>query len=72
MVARLLIVLTLAVAPQAAAPAAQMPEATSLFGKPLICVPPTGDERVRLELRACAGDDDRGFIAAEADFKRGL
>jgi tetratricopeptide (TPR) repeat protein len=68
MVARLLIVLTLAVAPQVAAPAAQMPEVTSLFGKPLVSVPPTGDERARLDtnLARAQADDDRDPASADA------
>jgi tetratricopeptide (TPR) repeat protein len=68
MVARLLIVLTLAVAPQVAAPAAQMPEATSLFGKPLVSVPPTGDERARLDtnLARAQADYDRDPASADA------
>ena len=67
MVARFLIVLTLAVAPQGPAPAAQIPEATSLFGKPLVSVPPTGDERVRLDTNLARAQTDYDRDPASAD-----
>jgi tetratricopeptide (TPR) repeat protein len=52
----------------AAAIAAQTPEATSLFGKPLVSIPPTGDQKVRLEadLVRAQADYDRNPGSAEA------
>src|SRR6185295_11471068 len=67
MVIRLLIVTALAIAVPIAA-AAQTPEAMSLFGKPLISVPPAGDEKARLEanLARAQADFDRDPASAEA------
>ena len=49
MAIRLLVVTALAIATLNSA-TAQTPEATSLLGKPLISVPPVGDEKGRLEM----------------------
>jgi tetratricopeptide (TPR) repeat protein len=48
--------------------AAQPPEATSLFGKPLVSVPPTGDTKARLDadLAKAQADYDRDPSNAEA------
>jgi tetratricopeptide (TPR) repeat protein len=50
------------------AAAAQTPEATSLFGKPLVSVPPTGDTKARLEadLAKAQADYDRDQSSADA------
>jgi tetratricopeptide (TPR) repeat protein len=50
------------------AAAAQTPEATSLFGKPLVSVPPTGDTKARLEadLAKAQADYDRDPSSADA------
>jgi tetratricopeptide (TPR) repeat protein len=50
------------------APMAQTPEATSLFGKPLISAPPTGETKVRLEgdLAKAQADYDRNPSSADA------
>ena len=52
----------------AAAIAAQTPEATSLFGKPLVSIPPTGEQQARLEadLAKAQADYDRNPGSAEA------
>ena len=51
-----------------AVPAAQTPEATSLFGKPLISTPPTGETKARLEadLAKAQADYDRDPSSADA------
>jgi tetratricopeptide (TPR) repeat protein len=57
-------VLMLAIAPQIApqiAPTPQAPEATSLFGRPLVSALPVGDEKARL---------DANLARAQADFDR--
>jgi tetratricopeptide (TPR) repeat protein len=47
---------------------AQAPEATSLFGKPLVSVPPTGEQKTRLEadLAKAQADYDRDPSSADA------
>lgn len=47
---------------------AQTPEATSLFGRPLVSVPPTGDQKSRLEadLAKAQADYDRDPSSADA------
>ncbi len=47
---------------------AQAPEATSLFGKPLVSVPPTGEQKARLEadLAKAQADYDRDPSSADA------
>jgi tetratricopeptide (TPR) repeat protein len=49
-------------------PPSQTPEATSLFGKPLVSAPPTGETRTRLEadLAKAQADYDRDPSSAEA------
>ena len=44
------------------------PEATSLFGKPLLSAPPTGETKIRLEadLAKAQADDDRDPASADA------
>jgi tetratricopeptide (TPR) repeat protein len=51
-----------------AVPAAQTQEATSLFGKPLISAPPTGETKVRLEadLAKAQAEYDRNPSSADA------
>jgi len=49
----------------------QTPEATSLFGKPLVAVPPTGEQKARdvalkADLAKAQADDDRDPSNAEA------
>jgi tetratricopeptide (TPR) repeat protein len=48
--------------------AAQPPEATSLFGKPLVSAPPTGEQKTRLDadLAKAQADYDRDPSSAEA------
>jgi hypothetical protein len=70
--------------PCALAARSPQPEATSLFCKPLVSAPPAGETKARLEadLAKAQADYDRvvagkawtafGFIAAEADLKRGI
>jgi tetratricopeptide (TPR) repeat protein len=61
--------LILAAATTCAFPAAaQTPEATSLLGKPLVSVPPTGDQKARLEadLAKAQADYDRDKSSADA------
>ena len=67
MVIRLLIVTALAIAAPIAT-AAQTPEATSLLGKPLVSVPPSGEEKARLEanLARAQADYDRDPASADA------
>jgi len=52
----------------AAAPFAQTPEATSLFGKPLVSAPPTGEQKTRLEadLAKAQAEYDRNASSADA------
>src|SRR3954468_6126157 len=52
----------------AAPAAAQLPEATSLFGKPLVSPPPTGAAKTRLEadLAKAQADYDRDPRSADA------
>jgi tetratricopeptide (TPR) repeat protein len=68
MAARLLIALTAFIASQAAAPVAQRPEATSLFGKPLVSIAPMGEQKARLEadLAKAQADYDRDPSSADA------
>jgi tetratricopeptide (TPR) repeat protein len=62
------LVLLLAVPCALAAQSTQKPEATSLFGKPLVSAPPTGDTRMRLEadLAKAQADYDRDPSSADA------
>jgi tetratricopeptide (TPR) repeat protein len=68
MVTRLLIVLTLAIVPQMLLTAVQTPEATSLFGRPLVSASPAGEEKARLEanLAAAQAAYDRDRESADA------
>lgn len=63
--AALVLLLALPCAPAAQSP---QPEATSLFGKPLASVPPTGEAKVRLEadLARAQADYDRDRASADA------
>jgi tetratricopeptide (TPR) repeat protein len=68
MAVRLLIALTALVASQAAPPVAQRPEATSLFGKPLVSIAPAGEQKAKLEadLAKAQADYDRDPSSADA------
>jgi tetratricopeptide (TPR) repeat protein len=68
MVMRFLIVLLLAIVPQIFLEAAQTPEATSLFGKPLVSATPAGEEKARLDanLARAQADYDRDPASADA------
>lgn len=68
MAVRLLFVLTLAIALQIVPAAAQTPEATSLFGRPLVSATPTGEEKARLDanLARAQADYDRDPASADA------
>jgi hypothetical protein len=87
MAVRFLVVVTLAIVLQIVSDAAQTPEAASLFSRPLVSATPTGEDKARLDanLARAQADDDRdpasaagkawpafGYIAAEANLKRGL
>ena len=63
-----LVALALLVTHQAAPPASQTPEAVSLFGKPLVSVPPTGEQKTRLDadLARAQADYDRTPSSGEA------
>jgi tetratricopeptide (TPR) repeat protein len=65
---RFLIVLMLAIVPQIVPVAAQTPEATSLFGRPLVSATPTGEEKARLDanLARAQADYDRDPASADA------
>ena len=67
MATHLFLVLTVIIAAQTAPPA-QRPEATSLFGKPLLSVAPTGEQKDRLEadLAKAQADYDRDPSSADA------
>ena len=68
MAARIFIVLTFAIVFGVEPPAAQAPEGTSLLGKPLVSLPPAGDEKARLEanLARAQADYDRDPASADA------
>jgi cytochrome c-type biogenesis protein CcmH/NrfG len=68
MAVRLLIVLTLAIGLQIVPDAAQTPEATSLFGRPLVSTTPTGEDKARLDanLARAQADYDRDPASADA------
>ena len=68
MAARFLIVLTLAIGLPIVPDAAQTPEATSLFGKPLVSATPTGEDKTRLDanLARAQADYDRDPASADA------
>lgn len=63
---RFAVILALVLAPVAAA--GQPPEATSLFGRPLVSVPPAGEQKARLEadLAKAQADVDRNPSSADA------
>jgi tetratricopeptide (TPR) repeat protein len=65
---RLAVLLLVATMTPAARIAAQAPEATSLFGKPLVSIPPTGEQKARLEvdLARAQADYDRDRNNADA------
>jgi hypothetical protein len=65
---RLFIALTLAIVPQIFSAAAQTPEATSRFGRPLVSVAPAGEEKARLDanLARAQADYDRDPASADA------
>lgn len=65
---RFLLVLILTTTALLGANAAQAPEATSLLGKPLVSVPPTGETKTRLEadLAKAQADYDRNPSSADA------
>src|SRR5215217_8469033 len=62
------LILSLSALAAAQTPAPAPPEATSLAGKPLFSVPPTGDTKVRLEsdLAKAQADYDRDPSSADA------
>jgi tetratricopeptide (TPR) repeat protein len=68
MAARFFLALALVVGPAAASGFAQPPEATSLFGRPLVSIPPTGETKMRLEadLAKAQADFDRNPSSADA------
>lgn len=68
MAARFLLVPALVLGLGAAVVSAQPPEATSLFGRPLVSIPPTGDAKTRLEgdLAKAQADFDRNPSSADA------
>src|SRR5215217_1320487 len=65
---RLIGTVALVFALQSGVAAAQTPEATSLFGKPLVSPPPTGETKTRLEadLARAQADYDRDPASADA------
>ena len=68
MAVRIFLSSALAIALAAASVPAQAPEATSLFGRPLVSVPPTGDQKTRLEadLAKAQADYDRDPSSVDA------
>jgi tetratricopeptide (TPR) repeat protein len=68
MAARFFLVSTVLICFASAAAVVQQPEATSLFGRPLVSSPPTGDQKARLEadLAKAQADVDRDPSSADA------